>query len=102
MIQYIINGKKVTKKQWDERKGAGLDGAPMGTIAYTESKPLVSDGLGCMRSQVAEMRETIKRHNIKGVLVRDSGQLEITSRQGRADLLRVRGLVDRDGSYGDG
>ena len=47
------------------------------------------------------MREVIHQHNIKGVHVRDSGQLEITSRQGRRDLLRVRGLVDADAGYSD-
>lgn len=47
------------------------------------------------------MREVIKRHNIQGVKVRDSGQLEITSRRGRRELLRVRGLRDEDGGYGD-
>lgn len=54
-----------------------------------------------MRSQVPEMRETIRRHNIKGVRVRNNGQLEITSRRGRRELMRVRGLADADGGYGD-
>lgn len=36
-----------------------------------------------------------------GVTVRDSGKLEITSRQGRKELLRMRGFVDNDGGYGD-
>ena len=104
MIQYAINGKKVTKKQWDSRKGVGMSaGKPsMGTVAYSESDPLPSDGLGCMKSQVSEMRDTIRKHSIRGVRVKNSGQLEITSRQGRKELLKVRGLVDADGGYGDG
>lgn len=103
VIAYKLNGKKVTKEEWDAHPGAGLSGgAPMGTVAYTESKPLVSEGMGCMKAQVPEMREVIREHNIKGVRVLDSGQLEITSRQGRKELLRVRGLVDADGGYGDG
>ena len=54
-----------------------------------------------MKSQVPEMRETIHKHNIKGVRVRDNGQLEITSRRGRRELCRVRGLADADGGLGD-
>ena len=102
MIKYKINGKYVTKEEWDARPGQGLrGGAPLGTVAYTESKPLISDGIGCMRSQVPEMREMIRQRGIQGVYVRDNGQLEITSRRGRRDLLRARGLADADGGYSD-
>ena len=102
MIRYKINGKEVTKEQWDAKQGAGFDGTfPLGTVAYSADKPLLSDGIGCMRAQVPEMREVIRRHNIQGVFVRDNGQLEITSRRGRKELLRVRGLVDADGGYSD-
>jgi len=102
MITYKINGKKVTKKQWDARMGEGLkDGVPMGTVAYSESKPLISEGIGCMKEQVPEMRDAIRKHNIRGVKVRDNGQLEITSRRGRRELLRMRGLVDCDAGYSD-
>jgi len=104
MIVYRINGNKVSRKQWLARKGVGLQvgHAPMGTIAYTESNPLVSEGIGCMRTQVPKMREEIRKHNIKGVRVRDSGQVEITSRRGRRELMEMRGLHDNDGGYGDG
>lgn len=109
-MTYKINGKVVTKEEWDSRPGVGLDfrSAPMGTVAYTESKPLISDALGCMREQVPEMREMIKQENIRGVRVMDNGQLEITSRRGRKELMRAlsqaRGcrMVDADGGYGDG
>ena len=102
MIKYKINGKTVTKQEWDARPGYGLrGGVPYGTVAYTESKPLLSDGLGCMKSQVPEMRQEIKRRSIQGVRVLANGQLEITSRRGRRDVLRMRGLVDNDGGFSD-
>lgn len=101
MIRYFINGKEVTRRSWRARPTKGLGGVPLSVVAYSESKPLISEGLGCMRSQVPEMRETIRRHNIKGVRVRNNGQLEITSRRGRRELMRVRGLADADGGYGD-
>jgi hypothetical protein len=102
-VTYKINGQVVTKEEWDARPGVGLDfrHAPMGTIAYTESNPLLSEGLGCMKSQVGEMREELRRNNIRGVRVLDSGQLEITSRRGRRELMRLRGLADADGGYSD-
>ena len=104
MIRYKINGVEVTKEEWDARKGVGLKcGVPMGTVAYSESKPLISEGLGCLPNQVPEMREAIKRHNIQGVRVLNNGQLEITSRRGRKEvgLMRPIPLVDLDGGYGD-
>jgi hypothetical protein len=99
---YKINGRYVTKEEWDATPGVGLqDGCPMATVAYSESRPMISEGLGCMKSQVLEMRDVVKKNNIKGVRVLDSGQLEITSRRGRRDLLRVRGLADAEGGYSD-
>lgn len=106
MITYKINGKTVSREEWDARKGVGLNlkkqDVPLGTVAYTAANPLLSDGIGCMRCQVPEMREAIREHGIQGVFVRDDGRLEITSRRGRRDLLRLRGLHDADGGYGDG
>jgi len=104
MIRYKINGKYVTKKQWDARPGAGFQGGvPMGTVAYSESKPLISDALGCLPNQVPEMREAVKRHGIQGVRVLDNGQLEITSRRGRKEvgLMRPIPIFDAEGGYSD-
>jgi len=41
MTGYKINGKEVTKEEWDAHPGAGLSlGEPcMGTVAYSESHP---------------------------------------------------------------
>lgn len=103
-MKYVINGKEVSRKEFLKRKKSEnwLErGALPIPNTYRAHDPLMSDGIGCMKSQVGEMREVIKKHNIQGVTVQDSGRLEITSRQGRRDLLRVRGLVDNDGGYGD-
>lgn len=99
-VVYKHNGKEITKKQFDALPKKPI-GAPMVPNTYRAHDPLLSDGIGVMKSQVGEMRRVIKKYNIKGVTVRDSGQLEITSRRGRRDLLRVRGLVDADAGYGD-
>lgn len=102
-IKYRVNGKQVTKKQLRKKfKGKEfLESRAFVPNTYREHDPLISEGIGCMKKQVPEMREVIRRHNIKGVKVRDSGQLEITSRRGRRELLRVRGLADADAGYGD-
>jgi hypothetical protein len=97
-----LNGKEVTEEEFHRDGPVGGEGIPMGTSAYSEVAPLVSDGLGCMQSQVGDMREAIQKRNIPGVRVRDNGQLEITSRQGRAAICKMRGLADADGGYGDG
>ena len=101
-ITYSINGKEVSLEEFlAGAKDDWLDGPPMTANTYREHDPLLSDGLGCMKSQVEEMRDVISRNRIQGVRVRDSGQLEITSRRGRRELMRLRGLRDNDGGYSD-
>ena len=100
--KYTLNGKPVTREEF--LKGANddfLKAPALASNTYSQHDPLLSEGLGCMKSQVPEMREVIRKHGVKGVLVRDSGQLEITSRRGRKELLRIRGLCDNDGGYSD-
>jgi hypothetical protein len=100
-VVYMLNGQEVSAEEF--RQGSkDLVGPPMTANTYRAHDPLVSDGLGCMKSQVHELRRTIKHHNIQGVQVKDNGQLEITSRRGRKELLAVRGLVDNEGGYSDG
>lgn len=101
-MTYMLNGRQVSREEFlAGAKADWLAGPPMTANTYSDHDPLLSDGIGCMKSQVQEMREVIHRHNIQGVKVRDSGQLEITSRRGRRELLRVRGLRDEDGGYLD-
>ena len=101
-MKYTLNGKEVTREEF--LKGANddfLKAPALASNTYSQHDPLLSDGLGCMKKQVPELRNVIRQHNIQGVQVKDNGQLEITSRRGRKELLAVRGLVDNDGSYGD-
>ena len=101
-MTYNLNGKTVTRGEFLAGASNDWTSAFHTANTYQEHDPLISEGIGCMKSQVPEMRETIKKHNIQGVKVRDSGQLEITSRRGRRDLLKVRGLADADGGFSDG
>ena len=101
-VRFKINGEFVTKEEWDAHESpvAG-NGIPMTNSAYSDSKPLVSEALGCMTAQVPEMREQIKERGIQGVKVRNDGQLEITSRLGRKQVCAMRGMRDNDGGYSD-
>jgi hypothetical protein len=100
----IYKGKEVSSEELDRimpKKSDWLEGAPMTANTYTEHDPLISEGCGVHRSQVAETRELIRRHNIQGAAVKDSGQIVFTSRKARKEFLAMRGLVDNDGGYGD-
>jgi hypothetical protein len=99
-VKYRINGKEVSRETW--LKNCRANGIPTKTNTYRGHDPLVSDGLGVMKAQVGEMREAIAKRGIQGVRVKDSGQLEFTSRRGRREVIRMRGFNDNDGGYGDG
>lgn len=98
----LLNGKEVTPERFHQGGKIGGSGIPRVTQTYTSAKPLVSDGIGCMKAQVPEMREAIRAHGIVGAHVRDNGQIEFTSRRARRNVLKMRGLHDNDGGVGDG
>lgn len=98
------NGKEVTQEELDELlppKDDWLEGSPMTANTYTEHDPLLSDGCGVMKAQVAETRDAIREHGIQGAAVHNNGQIRFTSRRARKEFLRMRGLVDNDASYSD-
>jgi hypothetical protein len=98
------NGRVVTKEELDKlfppRKD-WLDKPPMTANTYTEHDPLISEGCGVMKAQVKETREAIKFHGIQGAAVHSNGQVRFTSRRARKEFLKMRGLCDQDGMYGD-
>ena len=100
---YYLNGKEVTAKAF--RAGGKQDwlkASPMIANTYNEHDPLLSDGCGVMKAQVPETREAIKQHGIQGAQVHNDGKIRFTSRTTRREFLKMRGLHDNDGGYGDG
>ena len=97
-------GKVVTQEELDvlvPNKPDWLEKPSMAANTYTEHDPLISEGCGVMKSQVAETRNLIKLHGIQGAAVRDSGQIQFTSRRARNEFLRMRGFRDMDGGFND-
>jgi hypothetical protein len=98
------NGRTVTQEELDRLlppKENWLDGAPMVANTYTEHDPWISDGCGVMKSQIAEARDDIKKHNMQGVSVLPDGRVRATSRRARNEWLKHRGLHDIDGGFND-
>lgn len=98
------NGKVVSKEELDKLmppKPDWLEGPAMTANTYTETDPLISEGCGVHRTQVGEAREMIRRHNIVGAQVLESGQVRFTSRRARREFLSRRGLHDNDAGYSD-
>lgn len=103
-------GKEVSQEELDKlmpRKPDWLEAPSMTANTYTEHDPLISEALGVMPRQVADMRKTLEKEKIQGVSILDSGQARITSRRGRNALMKLyeemRGnkYHDIDGGYGD-
>lgn len=104
IIVQKYKGKEVSQEELDKlmpRKANWLEAPSMAANTYTEHDPLISEGCGVMKAQVGEARELVKRHNIQGAAVLDSGQVRFTSRRARNEFLRMRGFRDIDGGLGD-
>lgn len=106
----IYKGKEVTQEELDgfmPRRSDWLDAPAMTANTYTENDPLISEALGVMPGQVADMRKTLEKEKIQGVAILDSGQARITSRRGRNALMKLyeemRGnkMHDIDGGFCD-
>jgi hypothetical protein len=109
-ILHKYNGRIVTQEELDRlvpKKADWLSKPSMASRTYTEHDPLISDALGVMPRQVADMRKTLESEKIQGVSILDNGQARITSRRGRNELMRLyekmRGTKyhDIDGGWGD-
>jgi hypothetical protein len=103
VIKYRINGKEVTERVWRRRKGVGFKPGQvsLGTVAYSGSKPLESLALSCHPDQVAEYNEAARKEGLTGISWDARGRCSITSRGDRKAWLRVQGLHDNEGGYGD-
>lgn len=103
-VAYKINGRVVSREEF-MRGAKGLEaGLPYCPNTYTTAKPLLSQSVGCMPREVEKFRKFYREAGLSAVEVRDDGRVAFTSRGdcGRRGLMKLRGLVDGDGGYGDG
>ena len=70
-------------------------------MPWHDSKPWMSNSCGVGPSQVTEFNEIYKKSGITGAHHLPDGRLECTSRKARKDIMRLRGLFDKDAGYGD-
>lgn len=63
--------------------------------------PMRSEALAVHPDQVQEATEQLKRHGISGVRYEGDGTAVLQDRGARRELLRLEGMVDRQGGYGD-
>jgi len=70
-------------------------------MAISEGTPWKSQSCGCHPTQVKQFNEDMKRHGIQCAHMHNDGTLECTSRKARKNVMKMRGLFDKDAGYGD-
>lgn len=63
--------------------------------------PKVSVGLSVHPKQAQQANERAKRHGLTGVSYDEKGRCTVSDRGARRDLLRLEGMHDSQGGYGD-
>lgn len=63
--------------------------------------PKESVALSVMKKQVKEANERARKHGLTGVYYEPSGKCILSDRGARRDLMRLEGLHDNSGGYGD-
>lgn len=62
----------------------------------------VSHAMGCHPSQAQEFTEIYRQHGITGAHHRPSdGKFVYDSRKSRAEVMKLRGMIDKDAGYSD-
>lgn len=97
---YFLDGKEVTKEQYEERypPSAGPLRIPGGTP--TRGWPIFSKALGVHPEQVQEANEHARRIGVPTEHTKD-GKAILTDRAHRKRYLKAMGFRDNDAGYGD-
>lgn len=94
--QYLLDGREVTKEEYDR----ALPDKPMGGQAPCFFKPLESDALAVHPDQVKEATADAARKGVPTDFLAD-GRPVLRTRKHRAAYLKAYGFFDRDAGYGD-
>ena len=98
---YWIDGKQVSRsKFWKMSPPCSVAGTGDSITAW--KRPLRSDAMAVNTSQIPAAMERNRKAGITGVSYDPKdGTAIISSRGARRDLMRVMGVHDRNGGYGD-
>lgn len=100
--EYFIEGKKVSKKKFDEIVRSKPIGVPMLAGNTPSAWPMRSDALAIHPSQIPAVMERNKRHGVGGVdYDPKDGTAIIADRGARRKLMEVDGVHDNEGGFGD-
>ncbi len=97
--RYIIDGKEVTKAEWDEAFPPRL-GVPAIGGNSSSGWPMVSEALAVNPKQIKKVMERNRKHNLH-INYDIEGRPVLQDRGQRRDLMRIEGAHDQDGGYGD-
>lgn len=97
---YYLDGKEVTEAEYEAVYPPAESVA--GVMFGGWTKPLLSDALAVHPSQVKEAEERNARRGCSVTYRADDGRAIIPDRGERKRLLKIEGLHDRSGGYGDG
>ena len=97
---YWIDGREVSRAAFKRAFPDRPLGSGEGITAW--KRPVRSLGMGVHTSQIDEAYERNRKAGITGVTYdRETGEAIIHDRHARKQLMRVNGVFDRDGGYGD-
>lgn len=97
--RYFRDGKPVTKKAFDKAFPSKPIGPPM-VAAPATWQDFTSIGLSVHPDQVAEATARNKKHGIR-VTYDEDGTARIPDRNQRAKIMKLEGMHDQEGGYGD-
>lgn len=89
----------MTKQAFDEAFPPKPIGVP--AVEATWVKPIESEAMACTVRQIPAMMERNAKHGLRVDYNPQTGAPILTSRAERRRLMRIEGLIDRQGGYGD-
>ena len=98
MLKYAADGMSIEGEWWDRDISAEHGGPSMSGSAW----PIKSDAAGVHPNQVEQFQEHSARMGVPTEFDRSTGQAIFRSRGHRAQYLKMMGIHDRNGGYGDG
>lgn len=104
---YQVDGKEVTKEEYDSLMEEARSGIPKvkggkpGDSLVAWKRPIESMAAQCHPKQVEEYRESLHKKGICVDVTPDGKPVFTNSRQ-RKKFLKSQGLHDNNGGYGDG